>query len=267
MKKNDLPDWLKTSENYYAKPSKFSPISFLVKNIQKFTKLNGQIHQEKNKQIGVIQFVIFILEILLLSMSQSIVFIWVMLIIFLFKIAFSSKSEIVKIFKHTMVSGIMCLAILLPLLLLNWQSFNFIFLAKTLIILLRVNIFITDLTIVGFIELAQKLHLSNSLIFILGIMTKYLKVLNSSLIDQMNAIQIKSIGKLKNPYQMIGGIFGSIYLNSVSISQDVQDAMIARGYTGDFQKAKQVEKASPRRFVSGLVEGTAILCLFILLGR
>lgn len=263
--KDKLPDWLTNQQKYFPAKSKFSPISFLVKNIKRFSSLNDHIHRQDDEQeIKVINFLIFILELILLSLSQSLIFVWVMLIIFLFKMALRPKKKLILILRHAFISSLGCLVIMLPMVLLNYQALNYLFLLKTFIILIRVNIFVGDLSFTNLIILAQKLHLSESLIFILGIMTKYLKILNNNLLDEMNAIQIKSIGKMKHPYQMIGGIFGTIYLHSVKTSEDVHDAMIARGYTSEF-KVKKVQKQKQLSY--GWVQGIVVLFLFFLLGR
>lgn len=262
---NKLPQWLETSEEYQPAKSHFSAISFLVRNVKRFSYLSNKIHKKNKDEISLASFIIFMLEIVFLSLSQSLIFIWAMTIVFLFKLAFTDKVIIIKTAKHTFLSIIPCFIILLPLLLFDSDRLNFLFVLKTVVILLRVNIFMSNVSVIDFILLAQKLHVSNSMIFILGMMTKYLKVLNSSLIDQMNAIQIKSVGKMHNPYQIIGEIFGTIYLNSVDISQDVHDAMVARCYTGEF---RQVNYSTSKRSIAyGVAKGLALAFTFVVLGR
>lgn len=265
MMKNDLPEWLQTHELYKPKVKRFTPVNFLVKNIKKFTSLNERIQDSKKKDINIFNFLIFIFSILFISVSKSPIFVWVMLIIFLYKLVVRPKILIIRIIKMTLFAASICCVIVLPMILLNFRNFNYLFLFKTLVILLNVNLFTNDLNTTNFLLLVQRLHLSPTLIFILGIMVKYLKVLNISLLDMMAAIQIKSVGKLKHPYQVIGGIFGSLYLNSIKISKDVHDAMILRGYTGEFIEKKS--QLRPKKIVYGLGKCIALTCLFMFLGR
>lgn len=263
---NNLPNWLQNKENYQAKANKFSALNFLVRNIKKFNLLSDKFKQKgKGKNLGVLSFVLFVFEILFLSISEKIVFIWILLIIILFKIAVKNRKDIIKIFKRSFYSSLICFLILLPMICLNSNAFNSFFLIKTFIILLDVNLFVVGLSLNDMISLSIKLHLSNSFTFILGIMSKYLNVLNKQLIDQMSAVQLKSVGKIKHSYNILGNVFGSIYLNSVNTSQDVHDAMIARGYTGEFKTAKF--KYHLHAEILSFIELVLLLLLFILVGK
>lgn len=229
----ELPEWMAKKEDTDSLDTKNS---FLVKNANRIANLLKEFvdSAENGRNLTAGGFINLFFIILFLSISDSLKFVWLIL---LWNLFFTYKLEatvIVKVFKRTAITMGSVVVIMSPMLFFNQHNFNPFFLIKTIVISFIVISRLTDINFNSIIIVLRKFKCSNFIIFIVTMMILYLKVLAVLLNETIVAITLRSFGKLKRPYYTTGGLFGGLYLASIQLANQVYEAMVARGFTGNY---------------------------------
>ncbi|MFC6170868.1 energy-coupling factor transporter transmembrane component T [Loigolactobacillus jiayinensis] len=261
-----LPDWLTTSTPL---PTGHQQRHFLAQNMQRLERLLQRFSQAndlarpplkhfiapQHKLLAVLG------VILLLSLNQNILLLWLLLLGDLVILLLLPPIYLRQVLRQTAVTGAFAILLILPSLLLNANVA--LFAAKTLLILLNLNYYRTTTTFNQVITALQQLHCPNSVIFVVDITLIYLKMLGEFLLQLLQAVSLRTVGKSKHPYQMIGLLFGTLYLKTRDYALDLYAAMEARGFIGVYPAAPRTRQ---RDQLYLLLEVT-VFCFLFLLGR
>lgn len=261
--KPTLPHWLQVTPNY--KVTYQHSHHFLSRNLIKLSQILTQFnhHNQIKQQVTVADFFVLLLEIICLSLTSSLLFIWLILIVNLYRVVLQPRQQIIRIFKHAAISFITISLIILPSVLLNPKLFSLLFIVKTIVIAFVLVVQIVKLNFINFIQLLQQLHFPEILLFIVDIMIRYLKVLGVFMVDNIQAISLRSVGRDPHAYTTVGHIFGSLYLKSVALSREIYLAMVARGFTGSYKHSRR--RSVHRNVQLALIKSVILIGAFFLI--
>jgi len=81
----------------------------------------------------------------------------------------------------------------------------------------------------------------DGIIFVLALTYRYIYVFISSALDMILAKKSRTVGKEKGGSirSWIGALSGSLLMKSITMSRDVHEAMVSRGFTGKVKTLKQ----------------------------
>ncbi len=74
-------------------------------------------------------------------------------------------------------------------------------------------------------------------IFIFDTTLRYVALLGELAGDMLLALKLRSVGRNRRKQQAMGSILGRLFLRSREMSQDMYEAMVCRGFTGDYLPA------------------------------
>ena len=82
-------------------------------------------------------------------------------------------------------------------------------------------------------------HVPQTVIFILDTTLRYVALLGASAEDMLIALKMRSIGYNAKKHKALGGILGMLFLRSKEMSEAMYEAMVCRGFTGEYFPAKE----------------------------
>lgn len=233
-----MPDWLLTSENYTPAGDRDT---FINKSIMSFLKLlskiraQGGVAGDKLFVSPVFKLIFTLLYIVLLSVSQSFTYLYIMLTYILLVLCVMTGSDIIKILRGSLIAALFTFLILLPS----------AFAGNTYsIVMITVKVFasITAVNILSFstrwdriIGALKRFHFPDMFIFVFDITIKYIYMLGEFTLEMLYALKLRSVGKNKNKYASLGGIAGTLFIKSRVMSEDMYSAMECRGFTGEYR--------------------------------
>lgn len=237
-----LPEWL-TEENHYI-PVKDKD-AFINKSILSFLKIiskiqqQGTLHSKQNYTHAGIKVILSFLLVLLISISKSTMFIYIINAGLLCSICLLDGKEIARILRNSIMAALFTALILLPACLFgNWHSISVItpkvFASVSVLSLLSYSTHWNDLT--G----ALKLFLIPDIfIFVLDITIKYIFLLGEFSLSMLYALKLRSIGKNNSKCTSLSEIAGNMFLNSNKMAEEMTSAMACRGFTGEYSRPTQ----------------------------
>ncbi|SFT52785.1 cobalt/nickel transport system permease protein [Selenomonas sp. GACV-9] len=85
----------------------------------------------------------------------------------------------------------------------------------------------------------RRFHVPQTVIFLLDTTLRYIILLGEIARDMLTALKLRSIGKNRHKQRAAGGILGTMFLRSKEMSETMYEAMICRGFTGEYLPARQ----------------------------
>jgi cobalt/nickel transport system permease protein len=93
-------------------------------------------------------------------------------------------------------------------------------------------------------------HVPDIFIFTFDLTLKYIVILGDTCVEMLQALRLRSVGRSRDKSRSFSGIFGVLYFKSRTMSEEMYQAMICRGYDGTYQKRKESgRKADPAAIV------------------
>ncbi len=77
-------------------------------------------------------------------------------------------------------------------------------------------------------------HIPALFIQILDITLKYIVLLGEISLQMLYALKLRSVGRMPSSRKAFSGVLGATFLKSREMSQDMYEAMVCRGFTGDY---------------------------------
>jgi ABC-type cobalt transport system, permease component CbiQ and related transporters len=233
-----MPDWLLTSENYSPAGDKDT---FINKSIMSFLKLLSKIRaqsgirEDKLFVSPVFKLVFTLLYIVLLSVSQSFTYLYVMLTYIVLILCVMPGEDIIKILRGSLIAALFTFLVLLPSFLAG-NSYSIV------MITLKVFASITAVNILSFstrwdriIGALKRFRFPDMFIFVFDITIKYIYMLGEFTLEMLYALKLRSVGKNKNKYASLGGVAGTLFIKSRVMSEEMYSAMECRGFTGEYR--------------------------------
>ncbi|MEA4894042.1 MAG: energy-coupling factor transporter transmembrane component T [Oscillospiraceae bacterium] len=233
-----MPEWLLQSENY-------APISdkdtFVNKSILSFLSLLSRVRAQSGYEEDrlfvspVFKLVFTLLYIVLLSVSQSSAFIYMMIVYIALVLCALPGKDIIKVLRGSIVAAVFTLIIMLPALFAgNMYSFTMIP-VKVFATITAVNIMSYSTRWDRLIGALKRFHCPDLFIFVFDITIKYIVMLGEFSLEMLYALKLRSVGKNKRKYASLGGIGGTLFIKSKEMSEEMYSAMECRGFTGEYK--------------------------------
>jgi cobalt/nickel transport system permease protein len=83
-------------------------------------------------------------------------------------------------------------------------------------------------------EALKRFHVPDIFILILDITIKYIYMLGEMSLNMLYALKLRSVGKNNKKYTALGGIAGTIFLQSKAMAEGMYQAMECRGFSGEY---------------------------------
>lgn len=239
-----MPEWLLEKDEYTAPNTKDTFIEKSILSIFKTLsklQLNNNINKKTSFINAGLKLATALITIILTSLCIKINFIIIVDAFLLFVLSLLDGNSIKQILKKSALIAIFSVLILLPAILFGYKN-------NSSLILLKV---ITTVTILGITSATTEysdliyglktLHIPDIFIFIFDITIKYIFILGDLSLNMLYSLKLRSIGKSNNNSNALFGIIGTIFLKSVQYSNEMQDAMECRGFTGEYKIQRKVK--------------------------
>lgn len=232
-----MPEWLLKSENY-------APLSdrdtFVNKSILSFlgllSKIRAQSGYDKDKLFvsPVFKLAFTLLYIVLLSVSQSFSYLYIMLVYIILILSAMPGKDIIKVLRGSLIATLFTVIILLPTF-FSGNSYSITIIPlKVFATITAVNIMSHSTRWDRIIGALKRFHLPDLFIFVFDITIKYIVMLGEFSLEMLYALKLRSVGKNRKKYTSLGGVGGTLFIKSREMSEEMYSAMECRGFTGEY---------------------------------
>ena len=85
----------------------------------------------------------------------------------------------------------------------------------------------------------RRFHVPQTVIFLLDTTLRYIILLGEIARDMLIALKLRSVGKNQHKQRAAGGVLGTMFLRSKEMSETMYEAMICRGFTGEYLPGRE----------------------------
>ena len=214
---------------------------FLDKSILAILSVLGRIRRigsYSNKKYyklnGAIKVIFTFINILLLSLSRSFLFILIFDFCLLISLIFIERNDRKSILVLSVVIPVLTSIMLIP----SFASGNtrncILLVTKVAGTILSVNI-LSYTTKWDHVTKALKLFFIPDLfIWVMDITVKYIVILGEHSLNFLYALKLRSTGKNNRKYNSLSRIMGNLFLKSKDMGEEMFSAMECRGFTGEY---------------------------------
>lgn len=230
-----IPEWMKTQNNYSPKKDRNG---FLTKSMLSFLKFFRHFHIEKNEKISKKQAgfrtILMLGLIVLTAVSRNFIILGCVAAGFLLCLTFTKIDILKKVLSASLAAALFTALIMLPSYFLYKSTAVIIITAK---VFLSVGIvsFYAQVTPWNKITAALRaFKIPGIIIFIIDLTIHYILILGNVAYEMLFALKLRSVGKDQNKRKGFAGILGTVFLKSVSICEETQQAMECRLFDGTY---------------------------------
>lgn len=235
-----IPVWMKEKDTYQPQAGGDNP--YLKKTIKKIAQVILTIQQESPASLGfsmpvIPKLLLNLTAIVVISVSRNRLILLLLFAIVQSFLALYPGAFILRVLKRAVLMSLFTLLLLLPNMLLQpgGMSSNLRLVAKVFMTLELVHIFAGTISWNSLTRALRRLHVPAIVVFTLDITLKYIVLLGNMLLNMLEALKLRSVGKNNQKYQSLGGTLGSTFVRSTVLSQEMYEAMRCRGFTDDYR--------------------------------
>lgn len=249
-----IPAWMENEEDYEAPAGKDRYIEkSLLAAVGSLSKIRGSLSSRKDVSGWLLSSLLFIL---LISLSRNMLFVYVMVAAVLVRTCFL-KGNIRQILFPAAGAALISGCLMIPAVIMGTAVLlNLPCRIFTSVMILGILVSTSGLSSVTMS--LRRFHIPQLFIFTLDTAIRYIAVLGDISVNMLEALKIRTIGKGGNE---IGGIGGSLFLKSSEMSEEMYQAMVLRGFDGEYVMAG-LEKSSR---IIPVLSSLAVLLIYILL--
>ncbi len=239
--KDSLPEWMLQSENYI--PTKDSD-GFITRTILSIGTVLAKIRNNGNAAASggsvPIKLITTFLVILLMALSKNMFFTYVILAGVLLRICLLQERLLKKVVGTALGAGLLSLLLLFPSIFLGSPKTMLtvsikVFLSVSLVQLLSVTSPWNQIT-----GCLRTFHIPSLFILTFDITLKYIVLLGDLCLNMLQALRLRSVGKNREKAKAFSGILGVTFLKSQEMSEEMYQAMICRGFDGEYDSYRQI---------------------------
>ncbi len=233
-----FPEWLREQEAYSPLKDKDT---FIEKSILTLIQLISKIKmQEGSKQTFNMSFRILeiMLMILLLSMTKSFGFVRIVGVYLLVVLSTLEGRTIMRVIRISLSMTLITGIVMMPSLWMG-SSYSAVMITSKVFCTVTLMAWLSQTSkwheITGAL---RRFHFPELFIFILDIAIKYMYLLGEFALEMFYALKMRSVGRNSKKYTSLAGIAGTLFLRSGEMAEEMHQAMICRGYTGEYSALK-----------------------------
>jgi len=233
-----MPEWLLKKDNYIPLKDNETYINKSILSLLGVaSKLNlqGEKRSDIHKINPIIKVISILILVILITTSQSPIFILTINTLLLLRVSSLKLSEIKNILGSSFIVAAFTLIMLIPSMFMGNVNNSVLLIFKVLASITSVNI-LSHTTQWNEITGTFKLFfIPDIFIFVLDITIKYIIVLGEFSLNMLYALKLRSIGKSSDKYSSLTGIIGTTFIKSKEMAEDMYSAMECRGFTGEYK--------------------------------
>lgn len=204
-----------------------------------------------------------ILNIILLSLSRSFLFIIIYFLYIGFSLIFVESQHRKSILAISLTLPVLTFVMLLPSFINGNINNSILIIMKVFGSILSANI-LSYTTKWNYITKSLKLFLVPDIfIWVMDITIKYIVILGEHSVNLLYALKLRSIGKNHGKHTSITSIMGNLFLKSKDMGEEMFSAMECRGFTGEYKSISKFKIDKADIFYSAA--NILVLILFITL--
>ncbi|WP_432663560.1 energy-coupling factor transporter transmembrane component T [Wukongibacter baidiensis] len=232
-----IKEWLLAEDEYIPDGGSNG---FIDKSIFSFLKVFSNIRRNRNKERLInkinptLKGILTIVNILLISLSRSFIYLFIVDIYILIGIFLTDPEERKNIMAISFIFPLVTLIILIPSMLMG-NIYNSLMLFQRMISSVLLANILSQTTKWTDISRALKLlFIPDIFIWVMEITLKYIVLLGEYSTNLLYALKLRSIGNNKDKYGSISRIMGNLFLKSYKMSEEMSSAMECRGFVGEY---------------------------------
>ncbi len=261
---NTLPTWLEQSQQYEPKTDRDAFVDKSILSVLKvLSKIHAQLGPKAGKAQAGIKLGFSIMLIVLLSLSRNAAFMYILLAALACRVCLLPAEQILKVLKSGLGAALFTALVLLPAGIFgNWYSLMSI--APKVFISVCTLSLLSNTTRSDALTGALRLFFIPDLfIFVLDITIKYITLLGEFSLNMLYALKLRSVGSNRDKRTSLSGIAGHLFLRSREMAQQMHEAMICRGFTGEYKKPVSFAFHWMDALVCALAAAAIILFVFL----
>lgn len=239
MNERELPEWMLQTEAYIPKKDhdrfiKKSMLS-LVSILSRARKSGSGGQQFASAPVQLFDTVYFIL---LMSLSHNMFFTYCILGGFLIRLCLLSEKYLPRVILTALTAMAISAVFMIPSVFLGNPR-------SLLTISLKVFLSVGQINCMSVTtpwnQLTQGLrfyHVPDLFIFTLDITLKYIVLLGDIARDMLQALKLRSVGVNTKKQASMSGVMGVTFLKAKEMSQETYQAMVARGFEGEYRRPR-----------------------------
>ena len=235
-----IPEWM-TKQNDYS-PRK-DRNGFLTKTILSLATLFNVFAMKKDESVTTARTVcrtILVLGLVILSaLSRNILFCGTITVALLLTLCFSRIEVIKAVLKTSLASSFLTVLIMLPSLFIYGTNSVFVIPLKVFLSVGIISLYSAATPWNKITGALQMLHFPSFIIFIMELTIHYIFILGNIARDMMVALKLRSVGKNSSKTESLSGILGTLFLKSISMAQETQQAMECRLFDGTYTRQRE----------------------------
>ena len=259
-----LPEWM-TDEEEYDPPrdgERFIGRS-LMKLLGTLSRLRLTFPDNNKSANAFVKLFYTLLFIVLTACSVNMFFTYIMLAGILVRICLLPANKVKSIVLPAFAGALIAAIFLIPAALLGSETTLLTVSLKVLFSALMVNVLAATTGTNKLTEGLRVFLVPNIMIFTLDITLKYIVLLGDVMSDTLTALRLRSIGKNRQKKNAMSGIMGCTFLRSRELAGEMHQAMICRGFEGEYRKPLKIR--INRYDVTALALTAAVIFIFIYL--
>jgi cobalt/nickel transport system permease protein len=243
IESSDIPEWLLQDDNYTPQSDRDT---FVNKSILSIFAVLSRVkaqdvnHQGKLRVNTVFKVACTLMLVLLISMSRKYTFVMIANVYLIVVLSTLEARIIINILKVSLVMAAFTYVILLPATLMGNSYSGLMITSKVFATITAVNILSHSTRWHSITSALKRFYVPDLFIFVFDITIKYIVLLGELAVNLLYALRLRSVGKNKSKYTSLSGIAGTIFLKSKEMAEDMNGAMICRGFTGEYHVGEKI---------------------------
>ena len=255
-----LPSWMDGSDPYEPQKDREG---FLTKSLLKLGSIlalaRDTTRTAESGASAVVKLIYTLLFIVLISVSKNMFFTYLCLAGFLVRCTVLPSGQLLRVFRGAVPAMLLSMLLLLPAVFLGQPRGMLtvslkVFLSVGLLGLMAVTTPWNKMT-----EGLRFFRIPDIFIFTLDITIKYIVILGDVCVDMLTALKLRSVGKNQTKAKSLSGVLGVTFLKSQQMAADMNDAMMCRGFEGEYpRKARRLFRKQDLLYVLLMAAVTAL---------
>ncbi len=237
QEKMELPAWAKKKEEYL--PSSDRDF-FVSRSLLRLFSVLLRMREQKNRDFlpsagGAAVFVVLLL--VLVALSRGAGFLLVVLAGELVLLCFLRGEQIVTALRSSIAAAFVSAVIVFPAVFFGGAGVSTIP-CKTFLTVMALTMLTNAVSWHKLTEAFLIFHVPSLFVQVLDLALKYIVLLGELSQDMLYALKLRAVGKNPKKQEAFSAVLGMTFLKSREMSQDMQDAMTCRCYTGELPKKR-----------------------------
>lgn len=233
-----LPEWAQQEEKY--QPDRDRDY-FISRSLLRILSVLGALREQGSKRtrLPALPMLLLLLAFILLTVATQNSFILLLLFaVSLLLIALQPAQVIRHVLSAGLLAALFCLFLILPALLLKGGGRVLLLPVKTFLTMSAVALFSQSFSWHAVLHVLARLHVPQTVIFLFDTTLRSIMLLAEQAEEMLVALKLRSVGHNKRKSKATAGILGALFLRSKRISEETYEAMVCRGFTGEYEVNK-----------------------------